>query len=39
MQPRRFVVKSALPRTHTGKVDKPALMAEAAGSPSRSLLG
>jgi acyl-CoA synthetase (AMP-forming)/AMP-acid ligase II len=39
MKPRRFLMKAALPRTHTGKVDKRALAAEAALSPSRALLG
>jgi acyl-CoA synthetase (AMP-forming)/AMP-acid ligase II len=39
MKPRRFLVKDALPRTHTGKVDRGALVREAERSPSRSLLG
>lgn len=38
MKPRRYLVKGALPRTHTGKVDKPALVAEAGRLPSHSLV-
>lgn len=39
MQPRRYLVKEALPRTTTGKTDYPALREEAARTPSATLVG
>jgi len=37
MQPRRYLLVTAMPRTPSGKVDYPALEREAARAPSASL--